>query len=44
MPEITREKLSAKLDTIPEQDREPYVQALKSQGYTWRAATLAKPC
>lgn len=35
--EITREKLSAKLDTIPEADREPYVQALKAQGYTWKS-------
>lgn len=41
MPEITREKLSAKLDTIPEADREPYVQALKAQGYTWKSANPA---
>jgi hypothetical protein len=37
MPEITREKLSAKLDTIPEGDREPYLQALKAKGYTWKS-------
>lgn len=33
--EISREKLSAKLDTIPEGDREAYVAALKAKGYTW---------
>lgn len=36
MPEIDRNKLSAKLDTIPQQDREPYLQALKAKGYTWK--------
>ena len=38
MPEIDRARLSAKLDTIPEADREPYVQALKAQGYTWNVS------
>lgn len=38
MPEIDRARLSAKLDTIPEQDREPYLIALKEKGYTWRSA------
>lgn len=37
MPEISVDKLSAKLDTIPEADREGYVQALQGQGYTWKA-------
>lgn len=35
--EISREKLSAKLDTIPEADRENYVAALRDKGYTWGA-------
>lgn len=38
MPEIDRDKLSAKLDTIPQQDREPYLQALKAKGYTWKTS------
>lgn len=37
MPEIDRERLSTKLDSIPEPDREPYLQALKSKGYTWKS-------
>lgn len=42
MPEIERDKLEAKLNTIPESDREGYVQALKAKGYTWKSnATIA---
>lgn len=43
MPEIDREKLKAKLDTIPEGDREPYLQALKAKGYTWKSNTPEQP-
>lgn len=44
MPEIDREKLSAKLDMIPEADRENYVKALRENGYTWRVSGApAKP-
>lgn len=38
MAEIDRARLKAKLDTIPEHDREPYLLALKAKGYTWRSA------
>lgn len=38
--EISREKLSAKLDTIPEADREPYLAALKAKGYTWNVGKV----
>ena len=41
MPEIDREALSAKLDTIPEGDREAYVQALKANGYTWKTSSAS---
>ena len=41
MPEIDRARLKAKLETIPEVDREPYLISLKSQGYTWRKSTSA---
>lgn len=39
MPEVDRERLRAKLDTIPQQDREPYLKALKANGYTWKTGT-----
>mgnify|MGYP001606992828 CR=1 FL=1 len=37
MPDIDRDILGRKLDTIPEQDREPYLQALRGKGYTWKS-------
>lgn len=43
MAEIDRLKLKAKLDSIPEQDREPYLVALKAKGYTWKAEPVNKP-
>ncbi len=43
MPEIEREKLDAKLNTIPESDREGYIQALKAKGYTWKSNASIVP-
>jgi hypothetical protein len=37
MPEIDRDRLVAKLDAIPEADREPYLSGLKARGYTWKS-------
>lgn len=39
MPEIDSNKLIAKLDTIPEDKRKPYLDELKSKGYTWKKST-----
>ena len=43
MPEIDRERLAAKLATIPEQDKEPYLLALKAKGYTWKTSSQSAP-
>lgn len=41
MPELDPQKLITKLDSIPEQDREGYLQGLKAQGYTWKSTSSA---
>ena len=40
--ELDRTRLKAKLDSIPEPEREPYLLALKAKGYTWKAAAAAE--
>lgn len=43
MPQISRERLAAKLQQIPEGAREPYLRQLKERGYTWETRAAQEP-
>jgi hypothetical protein len=40
--QLDRARLKAKLDSIPEAEREPYLLALKAKGYTWKTEAPAQ--